>query len=339
MKPRATYQPSGQTHYGEFLPFVVILFAVYGFIALGYALLVGQNLFPVGYIWMVSGALKSWLVSELVKRCHCRSPFLVALCCLVAGVMLFFGTYHLDQCLRWNVGWLEVDRIPGYITFRIETDSWWGPQKTPLIQVLPANPNIIPYIHPNLDFRLRWVLILVEFCVPFVPACVGWQAASRPYSERLKKWFTEETKILTPNSAKAFRVAMCESRLDHWAKHEVEIGLPDSQHPILAVMYCARSPGVDVLESEVYVKLDDGPTQLLEIEEVAAMTLVFPKLQEWCVVPVEEPSETIHQVRGHAGSDQYAIESKVPGEYVGDCSSTRLFLQRCAITVLALISP
>ncbi|MGL6074608.1 MAG: hypothetical protein ACRC8S_10650, partial [Fimbriiglobus sp.] len=46
-----------------------------------------------------------------------------------------------------------------------------------------------------------------------------------------------------------------------------------------------------------------------------------------------------HQVRGHAGSDQYAIESKVPGEYVGDCSSTRLFLQRCAITVLALISP
>ncbi|MGL6074607.1 MAG: hypothetical protein ACRC8S_10645 [Fimbriiglobus sp.] len=318
---------------------MVILFAVYGFIALAYAWLMGLSLYAVGYVWLASTIIKSWLIIKMIKDCHCRNPFLAAFCCLVIGVLFFFGTYHLDQCLRWNVSWLDVERIPGYITFRAESDGWWGWMQMPIVDVMPANPMIIPHLRPKLGFSYHWIAVYTEFLVALAPAVIAWQVASRPYSERLKKWFTKETKILTPDSAKELRTALIEGDICHWAKYEAETGMPNVDHAELTIMYCTPTLGVEELEPEVYLTLNDGPTELLGIEEVAAMTLVFPKIQEWCAAPVKEETKESIESPQPDNSNEYAIETKIPGKHTGRCAGFGLYFWTGLLAIGVLNSP
>jgi len=200
-------------------------------------------------------------------------------------VVVVGGLYHIDQCARWGVPWERLDRLPGYVTFRMETDGWCGRDaRMPMIWTLPAQAGVEPWIDPRVNWNWHWRCFLGELAVLIlVPAGFGWARAGRPFSEGRGEWFARDTITLTKASAAELSKAIANHTITSWAAHGVEKTLTHESHVVVAVWYCPRRDADSQAESEVYLSVGHGPPVLLEPEEAAALTEVVPALADLAV--------------------------------------------------------
>lgn len=320
MNKRATYVPSGRTELGDFWPYLLVLAGVAALTAVFYAVLIEHNAYAVGWVWLAPLGLKTWLIRMAIRDSHCRNPLLAASLLGGIGLLLFLGSYHVDQCRRWGVGWDRLDRLPGYVTFRMETDGWWAIDgRMPLVWPLsaPDHPRVVPHLPPRVSFTAHWLVFGAELLIhTLVPAFFAWRFASRPYSERLRAWFRQEHLAATPPSAWALREALRSDAVPQWAAGGLEKTDEKGEHVRIEVWFCPRSPDAPDVEPEVYLTIGDDAPRLLEPPEVAALTEVFPGLHDWAEVPVElrPAAETPNR-----DTNELAVFAHVPGEHVGRC--------------------
>lgn len=291
MNERSTYAPSGRANLSDLWPYALVLYGLAGLMAVVNALLTRHNAYAVGWVWLAPVGVTTWLTYRTVRDSHCRNPALAAGLLASVGLVVFLGTYHVDQCSRWGVEWHRLDRLPGFIAFRMETDGWWGiDARMPLVWPLDAraNPKVVPHLWPPETPNVHWLAFAVEFAATVLwPTVVAWRFARRPYSERLNAWFQEEGVVLTPASAADLREALRTGRLAAWVEDGFEKTHPDDGHVRLKIWLCPRPPASDGVEPEVYLTLGKAQPVLLSPEEVAAMVDVFPGLRDWAEVPVE----------------------------------------------------
>jgi len=164
MNARPTYAPSGRANLADLWPHAVLLLAVAGLVAVVSGLLTGAGAYAVGWIWLAVGGLMTGLARKTVRDSHCRNAPQAAALLGVAGLVIVLGNYHANQCLRWGVGWHRLDRLPGYVTFRMETDRWWAHDlRFPLVWPAEANPQVVPHVTPRLRPNLFWLALAGEF--------------------------------------------------------------------------------------------------------------------------------------------------------------------------------
>jgi hypothetical protein len=284
-RPRLTYVPSGRFSPTDLLIWAIIVAGFGLVLAAGLAWLTGVNGYAVGWIWILPASLLCGLAQTAVAHTLCRNRAVGLGLGLLAGVVVVCGMYHIDQCGRWGVGWDRLDRIPGYITFRMETDGWWAKDaRMPLVWPFPAQAGTEPWLPPRVRWNWHWATFVGELAIlVLLPAGFGWARAGRPFSERLGEWFARDAVTLTKASAAGLREGLATGTIAEWVASGVEKALTHDAHMSVAVWYCPRRDADSGAESEVYLSVGHGPLVFLEPEEAAALTAVIPGLADLAV--------------------------------------------------------
>ena len=340
MNARPTYAPSGRANLADLWPYALVLFGVAALVALAHAALTGHDAYAVGYVWLAGGALTTWLARKLVRDSHCRNGPLAAALLGAAGLVVFVGSYHADQCLRWGVGWQRLDRLPGFVTFRMETDGWWAHDaRMPLVWPLEADPRVVPHHPPRVRPNVHWLALLAEFAAVVVwPILAAWAFARRPYSETLGAWYREEGVHLTPESAADLRIALTDGQFALWADLGLEKTQPQADHVRMWVWVCPRPADRPEVEPEVYLTLGKAKPVLLTPEEVAALVETFPSLNDWATVPVELRLASLAQTPP-PWNPALATFSRVPPPHAGRCKDAGVIWRGRVMMVAVAFAP
>src|SRR5262245_51836210 len=157
------YKPSGRLEAGPLFAHAAVLFGLASLLAVGLAYAVRRDGYALGYIWILPVTVLASFVRRAVANANCRNPIVGALLGAYAGAFTLAGMYHVDQCTRWGISWDRVDRLPGYVTFRVETDGlWWPDGRMPCLWALPDQPNIDPYMPPRVTNNPHWLVVAAE---------------------------------------------------------------------------------------------------------------------------------------------------------------------------------
>src|SRR5262245_18974205 len=185
-RPRERYVPSGRFDAAR-LPLVLIWLA--GVSAIIAALYMGMLLkdFYISALSIFTPLLvATGFATAAVRYGHCRNRLLAGVLGAACGLGGSLTYFHVDQCVRWGAPVLAVDRLPGYIVFRLETDQWRWADKAAFLE--PQKPQ--PGVHPQLALAnaqfpaMCWILFLFELsALTIAPLSTGVAFASRPYSE------------------------------------------------------------------------------------------------------------------------------------------------------------
>src|SRR5262245_16363097 len=276
---RARYSPSGRVDPLALVPSLALILALALAIGGGLYGLLRAGALPVGITCLMPGFLFGFTTSFAVRRAHCRNRPL-ALTLGAGSALVALGAYfHIDQCTRWGVSWQRLDRIPGYVVFRMETDRLEFHQKWFLAR--PEAPK--PGIEPSRPLRVQpnwiWLGLLADLLMlGIIPAVLGFSASSAPYSENVRRWLVSESITLIPEEGERLLVALQTGNLEDWAGHEPRRIAAHQPHCRVTVWYCpARA---DSVEAEVYLTV--GKTKLLSLtpDEAAHLTLLVPGLTD-----------------------------------------------------------
>ncbi|MGL6075748.1 MAG: hypothetical protein ACRC8S_16450 [Fimbriiglobus sp.] len=316
--PPKTYKPSGRTNLSDLWPYLIVLTAVASLAATVYAILLDQGWYAMILVPLFPVAIQRLIVKQAVFDCHARSPLKGF--ALFSSILSFvyFGSFHVDQCRRWNVDWYRVNLLPGYITFRMETDVLERPdQRAFLVKpISSANEDKkIPYSTPRIQFTLNWCLHVLDYCViALIPGCVGWYTARQPYSESARQWHSEEQILLTDPSTNKLRASLVSDTVDEWVKSDFQAGNPEFVHCIFKIWYCPRATIPSHVEPDFYVSIDSQRPVLISQKSVIALSQIFPGLYEWGEVSHESLKPTPE-------SKDVAVCETVNGPHIGKCST------------------
>jgi hypothetical protein len=199
-------------------------------------------------------------------------------CCGLAGFLLYF---HIDQCVRWGAAPAAVDRLPAYISFRMSTDQWiWFSKGAILAPQAPA-AGVEPEAWPTLEGRAAWnwrLLLLEALALLLAPLATGLSAASRPYSERWRRWCDCESIFIDKKQGRAVRRALGDGTLDQWVDSGPRLVTDSHPHCKLTVWY-ARSDDADEGLTDVLLSINDGPRLRLKSREAAALMKLLPAMR------------------------------------------------------------
>lgn len=279
---RPRYRPSGRFHPQRLLMAALVLTALSLAIALWLALwlafawhfLVISAVFPIFAL--------GWIVHRTVERAHLRNPPLamtLAACCAAAA---YLGFFHLDHCLRWGASPLAVHNLPQYIAFRMETDQWrWHGKGATLEPVQPA-PGIVP-LRPLAAAKmasLNWSVFAIELMLlAGVAGGTAFATARRPYSEHRGTWLDAAQLTLAPEASNTLKQALRERSLTDWAAAGPRLVGEHESHTKVFLWYVPGGAGDDI-DADACIAIGEGPGELLELDEIAALIPLFPGLQE-----------------------------------------------------------
>src|SRR5665213_1285523 len=120
---REKYRPSGRVSWGKFAAFyavsllvaVLLSWAMYASFAAGWYIMF---LMPAFAALLVGGML-----TMTVRVGRCRKPLVAGIAGIVAGIVLYLGTYYFGLVALTGVqGAWRVNLLPTYITWRMQTD-------------------------------------------------------------------------------------------------------------------------------------------------------------------------------------------------------------------------
>jgi len=315
-EPRPVYVSSGRFVISDVLVGACCLSGVALLMASILAWLTANEFFAVGLTWFFPAVIVYWRVRRTVGSTKTRNRLVGFALGFFTGTVLVLGLYHIDQCSRWGVGWHRLDRLPGYITFRMETDIWVFPGRGAFINPAPAQAGIVPWHQPRVTLSRQWVAFFGEVgLIMFIPGIIGLRRTRRPFSELLNDWFSGESLVLTPQSADGLRSALKTGALEEWVTIGIERTGSQEKCTEVTIWYCLRSAKSDASESSVYVSLGEGPCLLLDPEEAALVSNIVPGLAEFAI-----PIESIYDDPAKSLSDPTVaqlIKIPGPGPHVG----------------------
>jgi hypothetical protein len=289
---RPVYSPSGRFDAAALAIHAVTFVGISLVLAAALAYANGQEFYAVGWIWIIPAVILCTFARKAVAASKCRNPLVGFAIGLFGGLLTIAGYYHIDQCSRWGVDWYRLDRLPGYIAFRMETDGWWWLRGTsfPVVSPVQARPRMLPRIDDPIRWNWHWAALLGELVIlSFIPACAGFLRALWPFSEKRNIWYTEDRVLLTKQSAAGLRQSLADGTVAIWAAAGVEKSLLTLAHTEARIWYCPRTG--DSCEPEVYLALGADPPVLLSPEEAAGLTGLVPSLID-LVAPTTAKFET-----------------------------------------------
>jgi hypothetical protein len=329
---RARYLPSGRVDWRKFIPWAaaVILIAIMMAAGLNWVYQRGWYLFifPV-----MAGVIGGILVLLTVTRGKCRSPVVGTLFGFVVGVVIFAGHFYFGMLSLLGPGAAgRLDLFPKYLSLQLRTN---------LEHNLGAANTIVPpdpYMN-GFRFCLEGLMVLAFTTLP------GYRRSGRSFCERCGKWKRQDLAIYPPGNGKTIAQWLRSGDLARLA--EVPPYLPRGrgrQATLVALERCQpMRTGCsyylavkDATSSGGLGRFDSGfgrirvPRVELTVEEVAALTSVFPAVEfptgKMALDAAQLPAEL-------AGSpvETVEIEPIPPHE-------ARRVLTRFNITVLTLLT-
>jgi hypothetical protein len=283
-----TYRPSGRIHLERSIKAWGILFAC----AVALASWQRDNIEGFGSFPFITSGLfglvgfgLAWLA---VRYGACRNPRVAALLGLAVGSIAFFGNYHVDQVRRWGAGWAELDRLPGYILFRLDTDQLQKDDSgfnriaaTPAPEIVPSRPLSMPD---------RWTWALFAFDALFLvglPTLAARFAARQPYDEARGIWLSGQSAYIAPGEEPGFLAALAEGRLGDWAEQLKYKPAVHQSDALLRVWYVADLNGWAVPGHVAYVAFTDGPRWLVPAGQTFALSELSAQLRTLATSPSE----------------------------------------------------
>jgi hypothetical protein len=311
---RPVYVSSGRFVLSDLLVSAFFLSGIALLIASILAWLTSQEFYGVGSLWFFPASIVGGLVWRTVAATKLRNRLVGFVLGFFVGTIVVMGTYHIDQCSRWGVGWERIDRLPGYITFRMETDGWIIHKHAAIFVPVPEQAGIVPWQSPRVRWNWHWAGFLGEFIFLIcLPGMVGLLRAKRPFSEELDAWFSQESLIISPDSASDLRAALESGSLDDWVHYGIEKTGSQEKHVAVTLWYCPRPSTTGPSESSVYIAFGSGPLYLLEPEEAATLAQLVPGLAEFAI-----PAEAKYDENSASPSDPTVARLiKLSGPHVG----------------------
>jgi len=344
--PRAVYTPSGRFDTADLAVACVALTAAALALAASLAYALRSETYLAGWITIPVGGIFAAFIMWIVPASNCRNRGLACVLGFVGGLLFLTSFYHIDQSLRWGVGWEHIERVPGYVAFRMETDSWEFPAgRRPFAVVIPqpAQAGHTPWLPGPKGWNWHWGIFLLEIgTFVLLPAAVGWVQAGYPFSEQFDDWLAHESVILTPNSAKALRQALAERTLPTWVETGVEKTVETEWCKEVTVWYFPRPSSEHPGDSEVYLSIGSGRPVQLEMEEAAALVGLMPGLRALAVPaenefePTVQPATTLDS---HNSGACIAQLFQIPGPYVGRAQDPGVILRSRLLSVVMLLLP
>ncbi|MBA4186917.1 MAG: hypothetical protein C0467_02760 [Planctomycetaceae bacterium] len=354
--PRRVYTPSGRFDAADLAVLAIAFVGAALTLAAGLAYALRSGNYLVGWGTLFIGALLVVGVMRVVSSAKCRNRGVACVLGLLVGLLMLAGFYHIDQCSRWAVGWERIEKLPGYIAFRMETDDWHflgdGPEGRLFAFVLPqptqAGRN--PWLAGPNGWNWHWCFFLLEIgAFVVLPAASGWVRAGRPFSERFDDWFASDMVRVTPDSATALRQALADGSLAEWVINGVEKSQdPESQAEVTA-WYCPRPSSEHAAESEVYLMIDSDRAVLIEPEEAAALTGLLPGLEALAIPestkfkpaataegPVTKAAAT---TQVWSTSDSVATLTSISGPYVDKGLGNYQVVLGLVLSIGAMLAP
>jgi hypothetical protein len=313
---RPTYQPSFRCDLARFPRALALLAAASAGIA---AIDCGQ-IFISFYLSAMSVFLPVLLVASAaqaaVRRGHWRNPVLAGGLGAVCGLAGYLGYFHADQCLRWGVPWTAVDRMPGYVAFRMETDHWQRMSKGALLR--PQQPA--PGFKPNrpvakANFRSwNWAGFAFEaLALALVPLATGVVSARTPYSEQRQRWCSREQLTLAPNDVVALKKALAEGTVGQWVDsrpRKVGAHLP---HGKVLAWYIPAERGKEP-DPDVYLTIGSARPVLLLPEEAAAFVTLLPGLQDLAGSTLRQLADEAEQANDPTSARVWPVSPPYAGQ-------------------------
>jgi hypothetical protein len=319
---RQRHTPSGRFDRGTLLVRGLFGLGLAALLACGLAWLTTLDAYAVGLLTLVPIlTLSSW-AQRTTRAAKCRNPFVVALAAGGLGAFVMLAHFHIDQCRRWGVAWKRLDRLPGFVAFRMETDGWWVPNDKLLCRAPePANPAIAPWRVPVPAATMSWVVLLAELLgVGLIPAAAGWRAAVRPFDEAANDWCVRDRVFVTPESARLLQEALATDALAEWTRTGFERSATGGKRVAVDVWYTPRRSGQNPTAAGGYLGVGDQRPVRLTPEEAAALTVLLPEVGTLAAVPEElESGDTIGAV-----DPDLARLIRVPGKRVGWAKDLRV---------------
>ncbi len=280
---RPRYKPSGRVDGKKLIPALALLLIISAGIAgfLYGSLAIVEGYCPILTVFMAL-TVSTYYFWKVVKNCHCRNQILAGILGTTYGLMGYFGFFHFDQCGRWQVPWTALDRLPGYIIFRNETDQmeWMGKAwiQRPLKPAAGVQP-VRPLANANLQTWI-WGLFFFEASLwAVVPFVFGVAAARQPYSEKHRRWCYQELLLLEPAAAQTLRQALATATVGAWINTKPRKAQVGEAHGSISVWYTPASPDMEP-DLQVFMALGWGQPLRLFPEEAAAFSQLLPALLE-----------------------------------------------------------
>ena len=276
------YAPSGRCHLPRLLAILASLLPAALLLALIFEGLLLSGMYFLALSGMLAVGAASGFAHQATRYAHCRNRLLAGGLAALCGISGYLTYFHLDQCLRWQVPPSAIDRLPGYLAFRMETDSWNWQGKGAQLEPLPPQPNIQPLrplANANL-LTLNWAIFLFEAAaLALAPLATAFAMASRPYSEKQRRWCVRESLFLSKHAGRALRAALAGGDIAAWVDAGPQRVAEHEPHCRLTLWYSPWDAGTE-FDGEVFLSLDGGPTLRLSTEEGAAFITLLPGLQD-----------------------------------------------------------
>ncbi|MBX7246266.1 MAG: hypothetical protein K1X53_12290 [Candidatus Sumerlaeaceae bacterium] len=208
---RRVYQHTGGVNLFRFLLIYAATLAVAGALGAGlfwlltvgfYFVLVMPLLFAMGV-----GGLMLWTV----YAGQCRSRLLGGAAGLIAGFVLYIGSYYTGMVYTYNEYFgidvsKRLDMLPAYILRRINSDRYSSTHS-------PRRKDDEPRRRDGMDNFMGWFTFVAEFGLTlFITAGAGWVGAGRAFCPKCQKWMKQDLTAFPPGSGQGLVEALNNSR-------------------------------------------------------------------------------------------------------------------------------
>jgi hypothetical protein len=318
---RPAYRPSGRCDAARLPAALAVLAAT----AAGITALYCGQIFGGVYISALSVFWPTLLVAggarAAVKRGHWRNRAVAGALAGACGLLGYLGYFHADQCLRWGVPVTAVERLPGYVAFRMETDQWVKFDRAAALRPLPPAAGIRPE-RPLAKANFRswnWAGFAFEvLLLALVPLATAVVSAGEPYSEKSGCWCSRELLTLAPDTVAALRRALAEGTVGAWAESGPRKVGAHQPHGKVVVWYTRAEDGAEP-DADVYVTVGGGRPLRLEPEEAAALVTLLPGVLDLEGASLRQLAAEAEQADDPAS----ARVCPVPAPYAGQAQNPR----------------
>jgi hypothetical protein len=318
---RPRYRPSGRVDPERLPAALALLAATSAAVAAGYcAMIAGGVYFSAVSVFFPVVAV-AIATRAAVKHAHCRSRVLAGVVGAACGLAGYLGYFHLDQCLRWGAPWAAVERLPGYVAFRMETDDWEMLDRGAVLRPKPPAPGVRPVrALARAHWRTwNWAGFFFEALVlAAAPLVTGVKSAAEPYGERRRRWCSRESLTLAPDAGRALRRALAEGTVAAWVEAGPRKVAAHQEHCTVSVWYTPALEGEEP-EVEAFVTAGGGAPLRLAPEETAAFVALLPAVRDIAGPSLAELAEEAER----SGDPDSARVRPVPPPYAGRSQNPR----------------
>src|SRR5262245_5606110 len=280
--PRQRYIPSGRFDQVRMAVVLLWLIGASAVVAALYEAMLLRGCYFSAISILSPLLVAAGFANRAVRYAHCRSRLLAGALGFACGLFGYLTYFHADQCVRWGAPILAVNRLPGYIVFRMETDQWRWLDKAAVLEPLAPQNAVQPQL-PLAGARLlsmSWGLFLFDLgALTLAPLATGIATASRPYSEKQRRWCVCESLFVSKAAGAELRAALRHDSIAEWALSEPERAIEHRPHCKVTLWYVPWDKDTE-FDGEVFLSLDGGCRLRLNSAESAAFIGLLPDMQD-----------------------------------------------------------